>query len=200
MGMRSPLKSKRHAPKPKPPRTIKYLPRQSAAKKLIASAILAVVLLPLGTLSFAQELQNRLPQVTFTTPESQPDTPVANTTGHLDLVWELSGGNEAVADVSYELVSSPSAQFEESVTHYTGVDTRSFVSGLEGRTYYFRVRAIDADASPGPWSDPIEVEVDYVSQSKVKLLMLIGTLCLLATILIIVGGSLIARNDYQPQS
>jgi hypothetical protein len=158
------------------------------------------VLLPVGTAIKAQELPQKLPKVSFTSPEFETGSLLENTTGHVDLVWAPQEENPAYAALSYQLVSSATKDFSNKITHYKGPDMRSFISGLEGRPYYFRVRAVGPNEKVGPWSETLGLEVKYVSEGRVKLLMLIGALCLLSTILIIVGGSLKARNTYQPQS
>lgn len=145
-------------------------------------------------------MSGAIPEVQFTAPEFQPGSPLENTSGHVDLVWEPVSDNPTVSDLSYELVSASSDQFLDPVSRYSGSDIRSFVSGLEGRSYYFRVRAIDPEGHFGPWSDTLALEVNYVSEARVIRLMLMGAICLLATILIIVGGSLKERNTYQTQT
>lgn len=118
-------------------------------------------------------------------------TAINNTTGHVDLVWSTQAPDPKI---TYELASAPTSEFEASVTRYQGVDTRSFVSGLPGGSHYFRVRILDSE-NPGPWSRPLEVDVNYVERSQVKWLMALGTACLIATTLIIVGGSLKTRKE-----
>jgi len=156
------------------------------------------VLIPLNTLSFAQDASAAdLPSVSFTAPD--PESALNNTTGHIDLVWAPQTEDVEKA-LQYELISAETATFEDSLTHYAGHDTRSFLSGLEGRTYFFKVRATDGANATGPWSEPLKVEVQYVSRSRVHSFMWVGAICLIATITIIVGGSLRTRNSQQTTS
>lgn len=88
-----------------------------------------------------------------------------------------------------------SGSFAEPIDYYSGLDERTFLSGLAEGTYFFRVRALDAESRPGEWSEVLAIKVDYVDRWKVNLLMLIGLLCLLATVVIIVRGSLRAEGS-----
>jgi hypothetical protein len=149
---------------------------------------LAVVLIPLN----AQTADFSLPTVEFIEPTLEKGaTSINNTTGHVDLVWSTEAPDPKI---TYELASAPTSEFEASVTRYQGADTRSFVSGLPGGSHFFRVRILDSETA-GPWSTPLEVEVNYVERSQVKWLMALGTACLIATCLIIIGGSLRTRKE-----
>lgn len=127
----------------------------------------------------------------------QPPTgadPRLNTTGHIDLVWSVVP-DSAQEPAAYELQGSRTPDFPNPLTYYSGVDVRSFLSGLAEGSYFFRVRSLSEAAGPGMWSEVLAVEVDYVDQWKVFVLMAVGLVCLIATVFIILRGSL-RRGDY----
>lgn len=140
------------------------------------------MLIPLN----AQTKGSQLPYVTFSAPEVVGDNIFVSSDGTVDLVWSAE---PADPELSYELQSSDNSRFTDAITRYSGLDSGSFISGLAGKSYFFRVRAIDNETA-GPWSETLEVEVNYVDRGQVKTLMFIGTFCFIATVVIIVGGSL----------
>ena len=164
---------------------------------------MAVVLLLLNTQSMAQallttgnELGATSPEAQFIEPEVEPGVPLENDRGHVTFRWNVLPGDASQATTyAYELERAPTGDFDAPIRHYHGTDTASFVSGLEEGRHYFRVRASTSDGEAGPWSESLIVEVNYVSMGKVKLLMLAGALCLIATVAIILVGSF--RTKYQ---
>lgn len=154
---------------------------------MYAAALFAVVMGAVGTSALAAEP----PAVEFIEPQTE-ETVLVNTTGHIDLVWTVPPDSGKVAP-AYELQGARSDDFAEPIDYYSGLDERTFLSGLAEGAYFFRVRALDAnvaEAHPGEWSEVMAVEVDYVDRWKVNLLMLVGLLCLAVTVGIIVRGSL----------
>ncbi len=155
----------------------------------MAALIFASFLYPAGALGAE-------PQVAFeNTPEGDAAA-IQNTTGHIDLVWATVSGDAA----RFELQGSRSPDFAESRTLYRGGDTRSFLSGLAEGAHYFRIRAGAPDGPPGPWSEPLEVRVNYVGETQVQTLMIVGAVCLSATLAIILGGSLRTRRRLEEPS
>jgi len=132
-------------------------------------------------------------EVQFVEPE-RSEVPLPNTTGHLDLVWSVFP-ESAPEPATYELQGSRDRDFSAPIDYYSGVDQRSFLSGLAEGPYFFRVRSVTDSAGPGEWSEVLAIEVDYVDQWKVFVLMGLGFVCLTATVLIIVRGSL-RTGDY----
>jgi len=125
------------------------------------------------------------------------EAPVRNTTGHVDLIWSVRP-DSAPEPAAYELQGAGDKRFSKPKRYYSGKDSRSFLSGLAGGTHYFRVRSLSSlkeDAGAGAWSEVLAVEVDYVDSWKVFTLMAVGLVCLLATVLIIIRGSL-RTGDY----
>jgi len=132
--------------------------------------------------------------VQFTQPEVS-DPPLENSTGHIDLIWEPASEPEG-AQWTYELQGATDEDFDEKRTYYQGPDERTFLSGLAGGDYFFRVRTVDEEGRTGPWSDMLSMEVRYVGTSRVQTLMIIGAICLAATVAIILGGSLRTRRKF----
>jgi len=156
---------------------------------MYAAALCAAVTGGVGTSAQAAEP----PAVEFIQPEAG-DAAIVNTTGHIDLVWAVRPGSDGSAP-AYELEGARSGDFAEPMGYYSGLDERTFLSGLAEGAYFFRVRALDAEARPGEWSEVLALEVDYVERWQVNLLMLVGLLCLAATVGIIVRGSLRAEGS-----
>ena len=108
--------------------------------------------------------------------------------GVVDLKWKAG---EAV---SFELQESNPAKPEVFKTRYSGSDHSSVLSGLAEGLHRFRVRTTDAGGNPGPWSETLIVEVDYMPASRVRLLLVLGALVVLATVITIVHGHFTHRR------
>lgn len=79
------------------------------------------------------------------------------TDGHVTLSWD-----SPAAAAAYELQSGRAPSFAAPLQRYAGPQQRSFLSGLEPGTHYFRVRRRVAgeDATAwGPWSAPVSVTI-----------------------------------------
>lgn len=111
-----------------------------------------------------------------------------STDGVVDLAWT------AGAALAYELAESTpdaSGTFEP---RYAGPDTSTVRTGLAEGVHRFRVRAIDANGNPGPWSEPLAVEVAYMDRGRVKLLLVLGAVVVVSTIGTILHGHLTHRR------
>jgi hypothetical protein len=117
--------------------------------------------------------------------------------GHATLSWTLpaESGPEGT-ELRFELEQSNDPAFTNHRLRYEGPGRSVFVSGLlEGRTYY-RVRSRSSGAVPGPWSDPLVVEVSYPGRGQVLLLLAVGCVVFVCTAAAIVTG----RLRYRPRS
>ena len=65
---------------------------------------------------------------------------------------EDSTGNTHEAFGTFELQRASLPEFGDPVNVYTGTDTATFVTGLTEGSHYYRVRRIDKQDTPGPWS------------------------------------------------
>ena len=100
--------------------------------------------------------------------------------GVVDLRWEGADG------ATFELQQrTPRHDFE---TRYRGQDQASIRSGLLSGVHDFRVREIDSAGVAGPWSGILTVAVVYIEGGRLKLLLVLGGLVVLATIGAIVHG------------
>jgi hypothetical protein len=119
---------------------------------------------------------------------------ISTNEGHATLRWSLGDYADDTTDVTFELQQSRDREFGNHRLRHEGAERALFVSGLrDGRTY-FRVRATLDGSPPGPWSDPLVVEVDYPSRDRVVLLLAVGCLVFLATVATIVAGWLRNRR------
>jgi len=73
------------------------------------------------------------------------------------------------------------------VTRYEGPDRASVLTGLAEGTYYFRVRQVN-DGRPGPWSEPLPVEVEFMSRARVCALLGAGFLVTAMSLAAILHG------------
>ncbi len=99
------------------------------------------------------------------------ERPVSAGEGHVLLNWAAVEGAE-----SYELV-------EGEKVRYTGPDLAFFASGLPAGSHEFRVRA-----GGGPWSEPLEVVVEYPAAWKVWTLLGVGMVVFVLTVTTVLKG------------
>lgn len=97
--------------------------------------------------------------------------------GTVLLAWTLSGRE-------VELQQAAGPEFEDAVTRYSGSDSASVLTGLAEGSHWFRIR----DGESLEWSDPLRVEVDFVSSRTLKIYLLSGGLVVLLTVGAIVSG------------
>ena len=124
--------------------------------------------------------------INFTTPT---DSPWNANEGHLMLSWDGSDdGRGDVAQSIFQLEQDDKADFSSARTAYKGTDNSTFISGLAKGTYYFRVRGVSKIHEPLPWSDTIQINVNYVSPRLVTTLLIVGVAVLVATVVAILRG------------
>lgn len=75
-----------------------------------------------------------------------------------------------------------------------GADEASFLSGLAPGGSRVRVRSW-LDSEPGPWSEPLDIVVDYPSHAMVRTLMFLGSVLFLATVGLVLGGHWTYRSE-----
>ena len=99
--------------------------------------------------------------------------------GVIALKWNVKAGQVV------EVEQAGEAPDVSAVVIYSGTDAATLVTGLREGTFSFRIRDVNA---PG-WSEPVEVEVRYVSRGKLFSLMILGGIVVAATIFAIVSGA-----------
>ena len=102
--------------------------------------------------------------------------------------WKNS--DESVNEIQsvFQLEQGATADFASAKIAYHGTDSSTFISGLTGGTYFFRVRSFNDMVKPLPWSDTIQVNVNYASPKLVTILLLVGVVVLVTTIAAILRG------------
>ena len=116
------------------------------------------------------------------------DSPWNANEGHVMISWKNSdeSGNEIQS--VFQLEQGETVGFRSAKIAYHGTDNSTFISGLAGGTYFFRVRSFNDTVKPLPWSDTIQVNVNYASPKLVTILLLVGVVVLIATITAILKG------------
>lgn len=127
--------------------------------------------------------QGSEPVAEFTLPETSPAE--ANE-GHLLLQWKISGSHKGA--FIYELQQADTVDFQNARTTYQGPDNGSYVSGLPTGSTFFRVRLLKAEEWTSPWSDPLEVQVQFPQKWKVLALMASGTFMFVLLVVTILWG------------
>lgn len=113
----------------------------------------------------------------FTQPEKSSAT---SEDGTVELEWTQE--TEGAATFRIERATSP--VFKKPMLVYEGPDTATFVSGLPEGLHYFRLRE-----GTEPWGNSVLViEVTFVSETLVVILLTGGVLCLLLLIAALVQG------------
>jgi hypothetical protein len=123
-----------------------------------------------------------------TPPVLESDTAEA-TAGYFRLNWH------GPADASeFELQEANTSDFAVPRIRYRGPDEASVISGRRNGTYYYRVRAIPKQGTPGPWSDAVAVEVNHHPLARAFGFFTAGSIVFVATLALIVGASVRSRR------
>jgi len=126
-----------------------------------------------------------LPGVRFS---DYPETVREADEGWLSLDWAVAD-ETLPAEAEFVVEQASTASFSDPREKYRGRDGATFISGLPEGAYFYRVR-IETDERAGPWSEVLEVDVDYGNRTQVWVLMGAGTVAFLATV-----GTLIANHQ-----
>lgn len=123
---------------------------------------------------------------------ARPAAPVL--TSDLPLQGGIHQSGDGVADLKWGGTDAASFELEERVSgggfklRYQGSDRASIRSGLAAGTYHFRIRAADSGGLVSPWSDELAVEVTYMDAARLRLLLILGAIVVLATVGAILHG------------
>ena len=74
--------------------------------------------------------------------------------GTVQLAWRVGDAEIGSTDLQFQVQRGRDPSFAAAEIHYEGPENGTFVSGLPGGTFYFRVRAFDHEGRAGPWSAP----------------------------------------------
>ena len=113
--------------------------------------------------------------------------------GMVDLQWTKGESAE-----TYELEEAVPGSPQEFHPRYSGSDLSSVRTGLAEGSHRFRVRAIDAAGTAGPWSETLVVKVTYMSHDRLILLLILGGCVVLATVSAITHGHFTHRKRQAP--
>lgn len=134
--------------------------------------------------------QSALPRVAFADAEGEVQKAEE---GWILLQWQPDG--KLPEGAVYELQEAPGEDFSTAKQRYRGRDTASLRSGLAEGLYAFRVRAVDGEAA-GPWSEPLQVRVEFVSDALVAGLLAAGSVVFLITVgTILTGHARVRRTE-----
>lgn len=126
------------------------------------------------------------PVVQWTEPE---ENVVTVTQGHLILRWEVSEAFSAAENLRFQLQQSFGETFDQGHIVYEGPDFGTFISGLPPNGARLRVRAAIGEDAWGPWSETLEVSVDYPHNNQVLSLGLLGGAMFLILLVTIFRGA-----------
>jgi hypothetical protein len=119
-------------------------------------------------------------------------TPFVSDSGAFMLIWEVP--DDASVGAIVERATAP--DFEEPKVVYAGKDDRTYISGLSAGRYYFRVR-LDGEVDSLFKTPPpaLIVKIEYQPLGRVFVMMAFGGLTFIATIIIILIGTLCFRRQ-----
>lgn len=110
--------------------------------------------------------------------------------GVVDLKWGHLASNSKGA--TYELQARKRGA--EFVTRYVGTDQSSVLTGLAEGVHEFRVGWHMAEGETSTWSEPLILKVQYMDAAKVRWLLILGGLVVVATVIAILHGHFTHRG------
>ena len=144
----------------------------------VGTAVLSLIVMCL-----LPALVKAAPNAALQPPLLHSNTAVA-TAGYYQLKWRLPSRREAV----FELQEAARRTFRDPQQLYRGEDLARVLSGRPNGEYFYRIRAISQDGTPGPWSKTVHVRVDYLPLSRAFTFFGMGALAFLATLFVILHG------------
>jgi hypothetical protein len=115
-----------------------------------------------------------------------------STEGVVDLAWSADGA------ARYQLEEATPEDGETFESRYTGPDASTVRTGLSEGLHRFRVRGLDTDGEPGPWSETLAIQVSYMDRGKVRLLLVLGAVVVVSTIVTILFGHFSQQRHRSP--
>lgn len=113
--------------------------------------------------------------------------------GSIKLSWRSA--KEVSNDVTreFELQYAEDSLFQSVELQYRGPDMATYISGLPGGTYFYRVREFHDNSAPSDWSKTVVVDVEHHSLSLAFVLFGVGGVVFSLTVGIVVRGA--AKTD-----
>lgn len=93
----------------------------------------------------------------------------------------------------FQLQQAPSADFRAPTVIYEGADLATVLSGQPDGTYFYRIRPLGDGA--GPWSETVSVRVQHHPLGRAWTFFTMGAIVFVATLVLIVSGSLKERRE-----
>ncbi len=118
------------------------------------------------------------------------DAPLGSEDGTVTLAWPAPALMTRV-----ELQQSDRADFADFSIRYLGRDAGSVITGLPEGAHYFRLRALNELGEGSAWSEPLQVNVQFMDRGHLFGLLSLGGAVVLLTIGAIVTGFLRHRDD-----
>lgn len=113
--------------------------------------------------------------------DREPPTPIESEEGKVVLTWSWPT-SPPDRPVEFEVQGAATPGFAAARVLYEGPDRATVITGLLEGTYFYRVRAITGKDDFTPWSEPLEVQVDYPNRQTVGWLIGLGLVVFLATV------------------
>jgi hypothetical protein len=95
------------------------------------------------------------------------------------LRWEISESENS--SFTFQVEQAGESNFSNPRVRYEGPDSATYISGLPEGMHHYRVRLVSDDET-GPWSESMEIKVEFVSRQLVIILLLLGSIVFLVTV------------------
>ena len=110
---------------------------------------------------------------------SPAESPFLADEGKCLLRWELPESENS--SFTFQVEQADESNFSNPRVRYEGPDSATYISGLPEGMHHYRVRLVSDDET-GPWSESMEIKVEFVSRQLVIILLLLGSIVFVATV------------------
>jgi hypothetical protein len=121
-------------------------------------------------------------------PVMENDAENFTNSGSIKLSWHPGYENGDDVSREFELQEAVDSTQFKFHTYYRGPDMATYISGLPGGTYHYRVREVHANGQMSDWSNEITVVVEHHSLGLAFLLFGIGGVVFLLTVGVVLKG------------
>ncbi len=139
------------------------------------------------------------PQNSTSTPKFDTGLALTSDSGYIRLAWSHPDYKSIPEHIQFELQQSETKEFSDPLLKYKGPDTASYISGLPNGTYYYRIRTSNTETgNTSAWSETITLKVQHHSIQLAITLMVVGALVFIATVSVIIHGTMTMKANSQP--